>query len=140
MILNLPITPVQPLLAAHAVSRHGESPTPGYFDANFDVWVVDRSGVLSPIVQTHSGLGDTTTLTRVRAEQDDSDIEFGTAASTVTLTAVRAEMDDTDVSCADIFEVTPKIAAQIDYERQTFAVDLFSLSDIRRTSAVLRVQ
>lgn len=133
-------TPVQPLLASLAVSRHGEPSIPGYFDPALDVWVVESSGGLRPIVQMREGLGDTSTVTRVRAEQDDTDIDPASLANTTTFTKVLAEGDDTDVSCAGLLEMTTKTQAQIESDDHVFTIDAFSPSDEDRPTAVFRIQ
>lgn len=134
------LRPLQPLLASLAVSRHGEPSIPGYFDPELDVWVVESSEGLRPIVQMREGLGDTSTVTRVRAEQDDTDMQSAAVASTTTFTEVLAEADDTDVSCAGLLEMTTKTQAQVESDDHVFSIDAFSPSDEDRPTAVFRIQ
>ncbi len=91
-------------------------------------------------MQIREGLGNTSTVTRVRAEQDDTDIELAAVASTTTFTKVLAEGDDTDVSCAGLLEMTTKTQAQIESDDHVFTIDAFSPSDEDRSTAVLRIQ
>jgi hypothetical protein len=86
------------------------------------------------------GLGDTSTVTRVRAEQDDTDIDPAVIASTTTFTKVLAEGDDTDVSCAGLLEMTTKTQAQIESDDHVFTIDAFSPSDEDRPRTVFRIQ
>jgi hypothetical protein len=131
--------PVQPLLARYATPRSGDPVLPGHFDSRRDVWVVDGPEGPQPIVQLRSDLGETTTATAVRAEQDDTDADPGLLASTTTFTKVLAEGDDTDVSCATL-EVTTKTQAQVESEDTTFTIEAFGGALCDRSTPVRRIQ
>ena len=132
--------PVRPFLATFAVERTGDPSLPGQFDPSRDVWVVDGADGPTPIVQHTWGLGDTSTLTRVKAEADDTDIDGQTMASTTTFTKVTAEGDDTDVSAAAALEIQTKTQAQVEADDIVFRCGDFSPSDWDRPTVVCRLQ
>jgi len=87
---------VTPTLAGLAVARTGSAKMIGRYCPERDVWVVDCEGAARPIIELGGDLAGTTTMTKVRAERDDTDASPLLEAGTRTATAVAAEADDQD--------------------------------------------
>ncbi len=115
---------LQPLLAGYAVARTGDTQIPGRYDPDLSLWMVDTASGLRPIIETGVAAGDTSTITRVRAEQDDTDVSGWSMANTSTFTKVNAEGDDTDVSAGSLAEVSTKTQAQVEGDDHTFTLNL----------------
>ncbi|WP_299007425.1 hypothetical protein [uncultured Caulobacter sp.] len=105
---------VHPFLSRFSVARTGSPEIVGRFSPSHDVWVVDGPDGAVPIISTRSDLGDTSTITRVRAEQDDTDLSCAYSSGTSTFTAVRAEIDDQDRAVAMMREVTTKTEQRVE--------------------------
>ena len=93
-----------PLLFRHATPRTSSTDLPGYYDPSTQLWVIETSAGIVPVVEAAaSTLIETNTSTRVRQEGDDQDCSntIGLAAiafAETTLTAVQMEADDQDAS------------------------------------------
>ncbi|MCC2602229.1 hypothetical protein [Sphingopyxis yananensis] len=93
-----------PLLFRHATPRTSSADLPGYYDPSTQLWVIETSAGIVPVVQAAaSTLIETNTSTRVRQEAEDQDYSgmVGLAAiafAETTLTAVKMEVDDQDAS------------------------------------------
>jgi hypothetical protein len=117
---------LQPLLATYAVARTGEAQIPGHYDRALNLWVVDTADGVRPIIDVGLTVGDTSTTTRVKAEQDDTDASTLTLAGTSTFTKVNAEGDDTDLAASPLAEVSTKTLAQVESDDHDFTLDLAS--------------
>lgn len=114
-----------PFLAQFAVLRTGTAAIEGRFCRDSDVWVVDDEEGVRPIIHTRSDLAETRTVTRVRVEQDDTDISAVFEASTSTHTAVSAEADDQDRTPSALLEVTTKTDANVERDDVVKGLEAF---------------
>lgn len=112
-------TELSPFLARFAVPRTGDATIVGAYCETRKVWVVDTPTGSAPIVEVADNVGDTSTITRVRAEADDSDVGPSLMLSTSTFTKVLVEGDDTDISASSLLEVTTKTDAQVESDDTT---------------------
>ncbi|WP_158918712.1 hypothetical protein [Caulobacter sp. S45] len=117
---------VSPFLAAYAVPRTGDAHIPGRYDPTLNVWVVDTSKGVQPLIETELTVGGTSTSTAVRMEQDDTDTSPLQLASTTTHTKVNVEGDDLDASTNALAEISTKTHAQVESEDHTFTLGLTS--------------
>src|SRR5438045_1557258 len=91
MKLSAP-TGLEPLLAAHAVTRTGNDRIPGRFDRNLDVWIIDTPDGERPLVEAGRTLAELVTKTKVVDEQDDP--ASLCVLESVTKTFAQPEKDD----------------------------------------------
>lgn len=112
-------TELKPFLTTFAVPRTGDSTIAGVYCETRKVWVVDTPNGSAPIVEVADNVGDTSTITRVRAEADDTDVGPSLMLSTSTFTKVLVEGDDTDISASSLLEVTTKTDAQVESDDTT---------------------
>lgn len=103
---------VTPLLVAHMVARTGDDRLPGYYDPIEQVWVVETSNGVRPIVQVQADLAEIKTITEVKQERLDA--ELLTVPELSTKTAVARESDDQRLSAASLVELvtTTKISSE----------------------------
>lgn len=93
-----------PLLFRHATPRTSSAELPGYYDPSTQLWVIETSAGIVPVVEAAaSTLIETNTSTRVRQEGDDQDCSNTVGLAVIafaetTLTAVQMEVDDQDAS------------------------------------------
>lgn len=101
-----------PFLTAFAVPRTGGDDMIGHYCRVTDVWVINGIEGARPIVEARTDRGQTSTITRVRAEVDDTDIDR--TAGLGTTTEVKSEADDLDRIAIGLLSVTTKTNAQIE--------------------------
>ena len=160
---NTPNEGVTPILVSGAVERIGDAEIAGWYCSSRDVWVIDGPTGPEPIAQSSAVLGATKTLTEVRNEHDDTDVECASYGSTTTFTKVMAEGDDTDLQCASftstttftrvqaeaedtdasraaMLEITTKTSAQIEQEDTPIRLDLLTPHETERGPGTFRIQ
>lgn len=104
----------EPFLLRFATPRSAESPMPGRYSPELDVWVVEDAGCERPIVEVAGGsLTATQTKTMTHTEADDDDpARFG-SMETSTFTKVRQEADDEDAMLG-----LPKLQTKTDVQQE----------------------
>jgi len=104
----------------------------GRYCSDRDVWVVDDDDGVQPIVALRTDIAETATTTKVRVEQDDTDVSPMLEAATRTHTSVRAEVDDDDRDrlAQTLLMVTTKTNANV--ERDDVVKTLEPLEPHRR--------
>lgn len=120
-VMVKPVSEIElsPFLAKFAVPRTGNATIAGAYCETRKVWVIDTPTGSAPIVEVADNVGDTSTITRVRAEADDTDVGPSLMLSTSTFTKVLVEGDDTDISASSLLEVTTKTDAQVESDDTT---------------------
>lgn len=111
-------TPLSPYLAGQAKPRSGSPEIPGAFSTAHDVWMVDGPDGPMPIVATRTDLADTSTVTKVRVEQDDTDI----AADGVMVNPGQQIQAAPDPGA--LLEMTTKTSAQIESDDVVVTIGL----------------
>lgn len=138
-------TIVHPFLTTFATARTGSDETVGRYCEVRNLWVVDGPDGAQPLVLTSNAAGQTSTLTEVNGERDDTDVGGGLELSThtyvkteeddldritaradlATSTRVQAEADDLDRAAASLLAVTTKTDAQMERDDTAVGLDMF---------------
>lgn len=85
----------QPLLVGLSVLRTGDDTLPGRYDVEQQVWVVDDSHGVRPIIEAARDLSELSTKTEARPERDDvAEPSLMALLQLVTKTKVQQERDD----------------------------------------------
>lgn len=115
---------VHPVLTGFATPRTGGDAQIGRYCEQREVWVVDTPDGPRPLVAFCDAVSQTSTLTEVNAEMDDTDIHAG--LDFVTHTSVKTESDDASPRCAgqDLGTFTDVKAESDDADRLELAADL----------------
>lgn len=93
-------------LATDRTSSHC-SEMEGYYCEERQLWVVETSDGIKPIIEAVSDVvAQTQTKTMTQVEADDDDFGRGTLMETTTMTRVGQEADDTDASFGALELVT----------------------------------
>lgn len=91
----------KPFLFRLATSRTSTNETEieGYYCEEGQLWVVQTPDGIRPIIEAASDImAETQTKTMTQVEADDDDFGRGTLMETTTMTRVSQESDDTDAS------------------------------------------
>lgn len=131
---------VIPFLAGFATARTDGPRMEGDYCAERDLWMVDGPDGPTPIVEMRDDAGQTSTITRVRTEADDTDISPVMMVSTTTSTKINVESEDTDVSQAAVLEVTTKTNAQVERDDVANRVSAFDPQVDPEPRLVLAIQ
>lgn len=83
---------VRPFLAGFSTPRTGGDDQTGRYSDLTDLWMIDTAAGPQPLAAFADHLGQTSTLTKVSGEMDDTDLDSGMNIGTHT--AVSAEADD----------------------------------------------
>ena len=81
---------VSPLLARSAVPRTGTDNLPGYYSTQHDMWVVETTNGIQPVI-ARGALDELLTKTKVNSEEDDDSF---VTLETLTKTYSKPESDD----------------------------------------------
>ena len=101
----------QPLLVGLSVLRTGDDTLPGRYDVEQQVWVVDGSHGVKPIIEAAGYLCELATKTFAEPERDD--VESMAFLEATTKTEARPERDDvTEPSLMALLQLVTKTKAQ----------------------------
>jgi len=103
---------IVPLLVRIAVPRTEGDDIPGSYSTEQDMWVVETSDGLRPIIEADSSLAELTTKTKVNSESDDH--VPGPLAEVTTKTDAQAERDDQTSLAGATMDLTTKTHAQLE--------------------------
>lgn len=62
---------VEPFLVRYSTPRIGSEPTSGHYSALKNMWVVERKGEDTPLIEADGKLAELSTKTRATSESDD---------------------------------------------------------------------
>lgn len=100
-----------PFLTRYATARVPSPPTPGYYSADREMWVVAIAGIEQPLIDKSDPALHLVTKTMTQQETDDQP-DFCMIAEFQTKTAAKIEQDDDDSSI--VMEMATKTEAQME--------------------------
>lgn len=106
---SISIDAVSPIFLRFAVARSAETPLPGRYDQEANVWVVDQPTGTIALIAAASQVTDLATKTRSQQEQDDESINLAIHCGTKT----KAQLEREDLSINDpyfLVELSTKTA------------------------------
>lgn len=131
---------IRPFLTQLATEREPIAPPlPGFYSPEHSVWMVDTGSGPRPIVEERRDIGETSTFTKILAEQDDTDVTVAAAGDTATTTRVQIEADDSDITAATL-EVATKTYAQVESEDVAFEIEAHGWEEAGHGGITLPVQ
>lgn len=118
-------TIAKPFLLGLATDRtlsHGPE-MEGYYCDERQLWVVENAGVIKPIIEAASDvIAQTQTKTMTQVEADDDDFGRGTLMETSTMTKVGQEGDDSDASLG-----VPEFVTKTEVQHESDDADPFGV-------------
>lgn len=130
------IPSISPFLATTAIARTGGSTLPGYYSDDRDLWVVETTAGLQPVI-AKGALAELLTKTRQDNEQDD-DGDTALMLETVTKTFQRTESDDECVvepNCVlELLSKTDTTSEQDDPGTANFILELLTKTHVELES------
>ena len=102
-----------PLLVGFSVRRTGDDTLPGHYDTEQQVWVVNGSQGVRPIIETAGDLCELVTKTSTVPERDD--VGSTSILEATTKTEARPERDDVaERSFVGLLELATKTKVQLE--------------------------